>query len=76
MRFGEFKKSAQGMMAEAGLTIEEAKKCRLRIRQPVFSADFPYRQIRTDEKEIVGMQLDPDRGELIVTLADVGKEVA
>jgi hypothetical protein len=71
MKLGEFRKSVEGMMEQAGLSIGKAKKCKLRIVQHVYNGDLEH--IRIDEKEIVGIELEPDKGEIIFTVADKGE---
>lgn len=69
MKLGDFRKSVEGMAEEAGLTIKQAKKLKLRITQAVFDGDLYH--VRTDEKEITGIALDPDVGELVISVSDV-----
>lgn len=68
MKLGQFKKSVESMAEESDLTIGQAKKLKLRITQAVYDGDLQH--IRTDEKEINGIQLDAESGELIISIND------
>lgn len=71
MELGEFNESVEDLIEETDLTVAKAKLLKLRIVEPVYGA---VSCVRTDEKEIVGIRLDVDAGELILTLSP--KEIA
>lgn len=68
MKLGKFNKSIQDMLEETDLTIKDAKQCKLRITQAVYNGDLEY--VGTDEKKIVGIEVNPDEKEIILSVVD------
>jgi hypothetical protein len=70
MELGEFYKSIEDLTED--LSANKAKKAKLRIVQHIYDGDMKY--LRTDEKEIVGMEHEPDNNEIILTVVERQEE--
>ncbi len=72
MELGEFNESIEELTDDDELSVRRIKRLKLRIVQHVYDGNLKY--VRTDEKEIVGMELEPDNGEIILTVVDLQEE--
>lgn len=67
-RLEDLKESIKEMIEEADLSPTQVKRLKIRIIQAIY--DHNLRYLRTDEKEITAIELDPDKEEIVLSVAN------